>query len=168
MGAALWKRESWNIWKTFICGTDSKGNDKFSIGSIIETLFNSYIIPNCKVEEAFDFKYMLMCLLIERLSYDYKTPFPRKFSTTSHRESVINGVSGCAKAFPDAKVMSLRRDQVVVKVDSAFHNSKVHQMSTRNFWELFSGKVNCLLVVALWPWGSWIPSTKRGHKNFKK
>ena len=140
MGAALWKRESWNIWKTFICGTDSKGNDKFSIRSIIETLFNSYIIPNCKVEEAFDFKYMLMCLLIERLSNDYKTPFPRKFSTTSHRESVINGVSGCAKAFPDAKVMSLRRDQVVVKVDSAFHNSKVHQMSTRNFWELRTKK----------------------------
>ena len=81
-----------------------------------------------------------MCLLVERLSNDYKTPLPRKFSTTSYRKGVINGVSGRAKAFAHAKVISLRRDQVVVQVNSAFHNSKVHQMSTRNFWELRTKK----------------------------
>ena len=34
------------------------------------------------------------------------------------------------------------------KINSGFYPSEIDQMSTNNFWEL-SGKVNCLLVVAL-------------------
>ena len=50
------------------------------------------------------------------------------------------------------------------KVDSVFHPSEVNQMSTRNSWEI--GGKNCLLVVALQPWGSSNPSIKRALNFF--
>ena len=45
----------------------------------------------------------------------------------------------------------------------AFHPSGAHKMSTRNFWEQ-NGKKETTFSKWLYPWGSWTPSMKTGHK----
>ena len=137
---ALWTRGSVNLFtcavygnsdtKTLIFGTNYKGKDKFSTGMFVEILYRDYILPNQNILEEIiwsdgpssEFKYQFMHLFIEKLSTEYKKPFSWKFSATSQRKGVVDGVGGRIKSsvHVHVKVTSLGKKREIVQDAESF------------------------------------------------
>ena len=73
--------------KTFIFGTDYKEKDEFSIGLFVESLYHNHIFPDKDIAEemiwlnspSFEFKNQFMCLMVQKLSSNYKKNFHGSF-----------------------------------------------------------------------------------------
>ena len=136
--SALWTRGSVNLFtcaiynnsqtKTLVFGTNYKGNDKFSSGLFIETLYKEHILPNETVQEEIiwsdgpksEFKNCYMRHLIQKLSAIYNKPFVWKFSATAHGKGVVDGVGGRVKSLVHKKVMLLGKNQNIVHDAESF------------------------------------------------
>ena len=110
--------------------TNYKGKDKFSTGLFLDTLYNSYILPNEEIQTEIiwsdgpssEFKNQYMCLLIKELAIKHSKPFIWKFPATSHGKGVVDSIGGKVKSSVHKKVMSLGKDQSIVQDSESLAN----------------------------------------------
>ena len=124
--SALWARGSVNIFtctvyhnyqtKTFLVCRNYKGKDKFSNGTENELKHDNKVMNEVIWSDGptAEFKNKFMHQFIENLSLKCNKLFTWKCSATSHGKGVVDGIDGKVKSTVHCKVMSQRKNRLVV------------------------------------------------------